>query len=143
MQYFPFLQDTELGGDPICWKSESYSEGQNETKVAFPNDLIQNFNLGGEVELLEECPPNSVNLTVHVPEVFNTKKFEPGFRPRAGTFYNFRVTGSVQAASFGAKHFVSDGGSQLVAQIILCRLDATGFCSPFVSNASVYSCAVQ
>jgi len=130
--------DTELGTDPICWRSQSYDEidNQGEQKTAFPNDLIDDFSLAGEVELMEACPRNSVNLTVHLPDIFATNQFVPGFRPRTKNSYKFRVTGSVDAAAMGARHFVSDRGSQLVVQVVLCRLDATGFCSPFVHEQS-------
>jgi hypothetical protein len=137
------FQDTELGRDPICWRSQSFDPDKaGEVEVAFPNELIEDFTLGGEVTLLEECPYHSVNLTIDVPEIFITDQFISGFRPRTKEYYNFRAKGSVNSSAFQAKHFVSDNGSRLVVQVILCRLDATGFCSPFVSIYFVWNGAL-
>ena len=72
-------------------------------------------------------------MTVEIPSVFIENKDVEGYRPRTGKIYNFTIRGSLEATSLGGKHFTSDTGSKIAVQVILCKLGAAGFCSPFVS----------
>lgn len=133
-------QDTELGVDPVCWKSRSYnandqthtSDDEEEEVLSFPSDLIENYKIAGQVQLLQSCP-SKLNMTVQLPPEFQYT--DSSLRPRTNTYYEFKVQATIDLSTLdaGAQYFVSDEGPRVMVQIILCRLGSVGFCSPFVS----------
>jgi hypothetical protein len=131
---FYLFQDTELGKDSVCWRSHNYMEdptlGQH---TYFPNPLIPSFQLGGRVELLTSCPTH-LNVSVFAPTEFTDNKDIVGWRPRTKTEYNFTISGTIDLHELEGDTLVSDFGSTILVQIILCKLGSSGFCSPFVST---------
>jgi hypothetical protein len=115
--------DTEIGEDPICWKSTASTEG--EVDSPFPNPLVKDFNLLGEVALLRSCPTLNY-ITAQAPP-----EYQRGERLRTGEIYEYSVSVTLNIASTGGNAFVSDDGPVVAVQILLCKLGA-GFCSPFI-----------
>jgi hypothetical protein len=117
--------DTELGEDPICWRSNASTvEGEIED-IPFPNPLVKNFKLLGEVALLRECPGLNFITGEAPPE------FQLGERLRTGEIYEYSASITLEIYSLGGNVFVSDEGPLIGVQILLCKLGA-GFCSPFI-----------
>jgi cadmium resistance protein CadD (predicted permease) len=119
--------DTELGEDPICWRSNASSvEGAGGDGVLpFPNPLVKDFNLLGEVALLRTCPALNY-LTGEAP-----LEFQRGERLRTGQVYDYKVSITLNIRSLGGNVFVSDEGPLIGVQVLMCKLGA-GFCSPFI-----------
>jgi cadmium resistance protein CadD (predicted permease) len=114
--------DTEVGEDPICWRcSASAVEGD----IPFPNPLIKDFKLTGEVALLRECPALNY-ITAEAPP-----EFQRGERLRTGQLYDYKVSITLNLDSLGGNAFISDEGPLVAVQIIVCKLGA-GFCSPYI-----------
>jgi hypothetical protein len=128
--------DTEVGEDPICWKSTANSEGEIDSP--FPNPLVKDFNLLGEVALLRRCPTLNY-ITAQAPP-----EYQRGERLRTGEIYEYNVSITLNIASLGENAFVSDEGPVIAVQILLCKL-ASGFCSPFIheeANARLYALGI-
>jgi hypothetical protein len=131
--------DTELGQDPICWRSNASTiEGEldGNIDIPFPNPLIADFKLSGQVELLRECPALNYITTEAPPE------FQRGERPRTGKLYYYKVSITLNLASLGGSVFVSDEGPLVAVQILLCKL-GDGFCSPFIHEEANARLAAQ
>jgi cadmium resistance protein CadD (predicted permease) len=116
--------DTELGEDPICWTSTASDVG-GELDTPFPNPLINDFKIQGEVTLLKSCPALNF-MTAEAPI-----EFQRGERLRTGEIYDYKVTITLNLDSLGGYSFVSDEGPLIAVQILVCNLGA-GFCSPFI-----------
>ena len=100
--------------------------------LLFPNKLVANFALSGDVQLLRECP-HRVNLTVMAPPELTS----PTKPPRIDTIYNFVIRGTLNLESLRGRRIVSDDGDgRIVLQVILCDVANSGFCSPFVHEQS-------
>jgi hypothetical protein len=127
--------DTELGEDPICWRSTASSiEGEIDTP--FPNPLVIDFNLLGEVALLKRCPALNY-ITAQAPP-----EFQRGERLRTGEIYEYSVSITLNIASLDGNAFVSDEGPLVAVQILLCKLGG-GFCSPFIHEEANARLAAQ
>jgi hypothetical protein len=128
--------DTELGEDPICWRSNASTvEGEIED-IPFPNPLVKNFKLLGEVALLRKCPGLNY-ITGKAP-----LEFQRGERLRTGKIYEYSVSITLEIASLGGNVFISDEGPLIGVQILLCKLGA-GFCSPFIHEEANARLAAQ
>jgi hypothetical protein len=131
--------DTELGKDPICWRCNAGTvegELEGEIDIPFPNPLVKNFRLLGEVELLRECPTLNY-ITAQAPP-----EFQRGERLRTGFFYDYQVSITLNIASLGGNVFVSDEGPVIAVQILVCKL-GDGFCSPYMHEESNARLAAQ
>jgi hypothetical protein len=117
--------DTELGKDPICWRSNASTVEGEIDDIPFPNPLVKNFKLLGEVALLKKCPGLNY-ITAEAPP-----EFQRGERLRTGLVYEYNVSITLEIHSLGGNVFVSDEGPLIGVQILLCKLGA-GFCSPFI-----------
>lgn len=139
--------DNEHSFDPICWLSRSQfapvrprndleifedinaTTEEEDSMLQFPNPLVQDFMLRGQVELLLECPER-VNVTVFPPEMFSSKDV---YRPRTFKWYNYRVQASLDLDHLMGDFVVSDyERPRLAVQVLLCYVKRSGFCSPFV-----------
>jgi hypothetical protein len=128
--------DTELGEDPICWRSNASTvEGEIED-IPFPNPLVKNFKLLGEVALLRKCPGLNFITGKAPPES------QRGERLRTGQIYDYGVSITLEVRSLGGNVFVSDEGPLIGVQILLCKLGA-GFCSPFIHEEANGRLAAQ
>jgi hypothetical protein len=129
--------DTELGEDPICWRSSASTfEGELNGVIPFPNPLVNNSIIEGEVELLKRCPALNY-LTAEAP-----LEFRHGERLRTGQVYNYSVAITLNIGSLGGSVFVSDNGALIAVQILLCELGG-GFCSPFIHEEANTRLAAQ
>lgn len=119
--------DTELGNDPICWRSEGDTMSSSNLTKAFPNYLLSEFKLDGQVELLRACPQNN-SLRAFAPvERLN------GVRLRTHQWYNYTVDVTLDLASLGGNELLSDNVTHRVSvQVVICELGKAGFCSPFI-----------
>jgi hypothetical protein len=137
--------DTEMGVDPMCWKSTgdrtnaSYSGSSNET-VGLSNYLMKDFSLSknSSVELLRACPGNGSNyLQAEAPP-----ERLRGERLRTGRWYNYSVNVRLDLSALGATAFVADSDNvtthRVSVQILTCRLGFSGFCSPFIHDEANY-----
>jgi hypothetical protein len=120
--------DTELGKNPICWTSTA-SDVRGELDTPFPNPLIDDFKIQGEVTLLRKCPALNF-MTAEAPI-----EFQRGERLRTREMYDYKVSITLNLDSLGGNIFVSDEGSVIAVQILVCNLGA-GFCSPFIHEES-------
>jgi hypothetical protein len=125
--------DTELGKDPICWRSDASTV---EGDIPFPNPLVKNFKLLGEVALLKKCPGLNFITGEAPPE------FQRGERLRTGQIYDYNVSITLEIHSLGGNVFISDDGPLIGVQILLCKLGA-GFCSPFIHEEANARLAAQ
>jgi hypothetical protein len=128
--------DTELGEDPICWRSNASTVDGEIEDIPFPNPLVKNFKLLGEVALLRECPGLNYITGKAPPE------FQRGERLRTGEIYEYSVSITLEIRSLGGNIFVSDEGPLIGVQILLCKLGA-GFCSPFIHEEANARLATQ
>jgi hypothetical protein len=128
--------DTELGKDPICWRSNARTvEGEIE-HTPFPNPLVNDFNIQGKVTLLRKCPTLNF-MTAKAPI-----EFQRGERLRTGEHYDYKVSITLNLDSLGGNAFISDKGPVIAIQLIVCKLGA-GFCSPFIHEESNARLAAQ
>jgi len=144
--------DTELGSNPICWLGRSASPDEDvgtdarqdvfdsstsssPELTSFPNVLMKDYVLAGDVELKLECP-EGVAMEANLPEEF----LQEGFRPRTNTWFNYTVTGTIRLDTneIEGYHIISDDGPKIAVQIILCELGLSGFCSPFVHEQAAF-----
>jgi hypothetical protein len=127
--------DTELGKDPLCWRSKASDVG-GELDTPFPNPLVNDFNIHGNVTLLKNCPVLNT-LTAEAPI-----ESQNGERLRTGEHYDYKVSIDLNLDSLGGNAFVSDTGPVIAVQVIVCKLGA-GFCSPFIHEESNARLAAQ
>jgi hypothetical protein len=117
--------DTELGRDPICWRSYDQTR-VNGSHFNAPNPLVDGFELAG-VELLEACPELNYLTATAPPE------FLRGERLRTDQIYYYTVQVTLNLDSLDGDFFVSDIGHFVAIQVLVCRL-GVGFCSPFIRD---------
>jgi hypothetical protein len=126
--------DTELGEDPICWRSTAGTEGEIDTPL--PNPLIKDFKILGEVALLRSCPVLNY-ITAKAPI-----EVQRGERLRTGEIYDYQVAINLNLDSLGGNAIVSDEGPLIAVQILACKL-GVGFCSPFIHEEAKARLAAQ
>jgi hypothetical protein len=128
--------DTELGEDPICWTSTASNIVEREVDTPFPNPLINDFMIQGEVTLLRSCPTLNY-ITAEAPI-----EFQRGERLRTWISYDYKVSITLNLDSLGGNAFVSDEGPLIAVQILVCEL-GRGFCSPYIHEESNARLAAQ
>lgn len=126
--------DTELGTDAMCWRSQG-SLIASKDSIDFPNPLIKDFRLNGRIKLLDSCPVgNSV--------IASSPDLIVGERLRTEQWRNYTVSIKLNTTSLtddGAivdRFFTSDRGPTIAVQIMACRIEVSGFCSPFKHEES-------
>lgn len=139
--------DTELGADAMCWRSQGSllgAESSGGSTVSFPNPLIKDFRLNGSIKLLNKCPVGNA-LVAHPPScIDNTASTAiEGERLRTGQWRNFTVSVKLNTTSLtedgtaiADRFFTSDYGPKIAIQIMACRTEVSGFCSPFKHEES-------
>ena len=131
--------DTEVGMDAICWRSQGYV-ATNVSSLAtgginVSNPLLQNLILDvSGVTLLRSCPMNNA-LTAYEPiEAMR------GERLRTKQLYNYTVVFSLDLSTLHPEsskpYLISDKGSYVSVQVLVCQLGRSGFCSPFIHEAA-------
>lgn len=129
--------DTELGRDPICWKSHGDTTSADGS-IPFPNDLVDQYQLQGSVELLRSCPANNTL------QATSPVEFLMGERLRTGVKYNYSLEVELNLYSLGGSAFVSDAPHfRVSSQVIVCSRSSAGFCSPFIHEQSNARLAAQ
>ena len=131
--------DTELGQDAICWKSMPARDSNNATGVEIPNPLVEGYVLDTTtgLELMQACPAGN-SLQGESPVELRLYGEE---RLRTGQYYDYAVTGQLNLTSLlcesaawcsTSPRVISDKGPVVAIQILMCALESSGFCSPFI-----------
>jgi hypothetical protein len=125
--------DTETGTDAICWRSQGIASNVTiDGSIIISNPLVANFRcLEGKVNLLQSCPEGNT-LTTYEPIEYNHERL------RTRRWYNHTVILNLNLQNLNSTNpnLVSDQGSYLVVQVLLCKLGRSGFCSPFIHESS-------
>ena len=127
--------DTEKGVDPVCWSSIG-ADKYVGSAYPFPNPLVADFSVAGNITLMPECPVGN-SITAFAPVDRETVPGKNNFnrsRLETGTWYNFPVHATFNLTSLDSKYFVSDLGPTVAFQVVLCINGVSGFCSPYVST---------
>ena len=133
--------DTEEGFDAICWRSQGYVAATNVSSLTatggihVSNPLLQNFVLDDSgVTVLRSCPTGN-SLTAYEPD-----EIVRGDRLRTEQWYNYTVLINLDLSTLHPNSteptVVSDQGSYIAVQMLVCQLGRSGFCSPFTHEAT-------
>ncbi len=131
--------DTEEGVDAICWRSQGYVATNVSSSatggINVSNPLLQNFLLDDSgVTVLRSCPTGN-SLTAYEPV-----EFVHGDRLRTEQWYNYTVLINLDLSTLHPNStepfIVSDQGSYIVVQMLVCQFGRSGFCSPFTHDAT-------
>lgn len=128
--------DTELGTDAMCWRSQG-SLIDTDSSIDFPNPLIKDFRLNGRIHLLKSCPVGNA-VVASAPKDFTTE----ARLLRTEEWRNYTVsiklntTSLTENGAIADRFFTSDKGPVIAVQIMACRVEVSGFCSPFKHEES-------
>lgn len=133
--------DTEVGTDAICWRSQGqvFTNASSTSRIIrginMSNPLLENFILQDSgVTLLRSCPRgNTLNS-------YEPIEYVRGERLRTKQWYNYSVMINLDLSTLHPTiqnpYIVSDQGSYIAVQVLVCRLGRAGFCSPFIHEAA-------
>lgn len=115
--------DVPLGDDPICWLSESSNLPGNSDlpTMQFPNPLVEDFSIAGEIEMLKRCPAgNYVSVLI------------PGEKLWTLTYYDYSLLVNLDLDTIPGEYIETDNNDATIAlQVVVC-VSGVGLCTPWV-----------